>query len=175
MMHALAEAERNTNNVMEKMLNAVFMKKILLLFILCSLACVGFAQTFKTDTLQNGKVTVTKDSRIDLLGQKMTEYNEALANKIQMVDGYRLMLLNTTDRSMAMQIRSTLLQQFPEQKIYMTFLSPYIKLKFGNFVEKSAAEEMRKKLIDAKIITGNIYLLPEKVEFKPEKSNQPEE
>lgn len=119
--------------------------------------------------------TVIKDERVDLLGKKMAEYNESLANKIQMVKGYRLMLLNTTDRALAMQVRSTLLQQYPDQKVYMTFLSPYIKLKFGNFLDKEEADKVRKQLIASKVVTGNVYLLPEMVEQKPEKQNGAEE
>ena len=119
--------------------------------------------------------SVVKDERVDLLGKKMAEYNESLANKIQMVKGYRLMLLNTTDRALAMQVRSTLLQQYPDQKVYMTFLSPYIKIKFGNFLDKAEADKVRKQLISSKVVTGNVYLLPEMVEQKPEKQNASEE
>jgi len=151
------------------------MKKIMLLSIICFGALVSRAQETTGDTIVTGKATVIKDERIDLLGKKMAEYNESLANKTQMVKGYRLMLISTTDRAKAMQIRSSLLQQYPEQKVYMTFLSPYIKLKLGNFIEKEDAEKMRKQLLESKIITGNIYLLPEMVEQKPEKLIQPEE
>lgn len=119
--------------------------------------------------------SVVKDERVDLLGKKMAEYNESLANKIQMVKGYRLMLLNTTDRALAMQVRSTLLQQYPDQKVYMTFLSPYIKIKFGNFLDKEEADKVRKQLLSSKVVTGNVYLLPEMVEQKPEKQNASEE
>lgn len=131
------------------------------------------AQTAHGDSLVRGVVTVSKDSRIDQLGRKMAEYNESLSLKTKMVKGYRLMLLNTNDRTMAMQIRSQLLQQYPEHKVYMIFQSPYIKLKFGNFTDKQEAEKMRKQLLSSKLITGNIYLLPEMVEQKPEK--QPSE
>jgi hypothetical protein len=114
---------------------------------------------------------IHKDSRIDVLGKKMAEYNEGLALKVQMVNGYRLMLMNTTDREAAMKLRTTLLQQYPEHKLYMTFLAPYIKLKMGNFTEKAEAEKMRKELQALKIVTGNIYLVNEKVELKPVEKN----
>jgi hypothetical protein len=153
------------------------MKKTGLFLLLTTIASGLFAQN-NSDTIDysvNVKPTIIKDERIDILGTKMAEYNESLANKIQMVNGYRLMLLNTTDRAQALQVRSLLLQQYPDQKVYMAFLSPYIKLKIGNFLEKSEAEKFRKQLLAAKIVTGNIYLLPEKVEQKPEKAIQTEE
>ena len=114
---------------------------------------------------------IHKDSRIDVLGKKMAEYNEGLALKVQMVNGYRLMLINTTDREAAMKLRTTLLQQYPEHKLYMSFLAPYIKLKMGNFTEKTEAERIRKELQSLNIVTGNIYLLNEKIELKPVDKN----
>ena len=131
---------------------------------------VARAQMAANDSLIRGTVTVTKDERIDLLGKKMLEYNESLANKIHLVKGYRQMLLSTTDRSQALQVRSQLIQLFPEQSVYMTFQSPYIKLKFGNFLEKEEAEDMRKDIMAARIVPGNIYLVPEMVESKPDKT-----
>ncbi len=151
------------------------MKRTILVILFFAFSGKAISQAYITDTLQQGRVLVSKDLRMDVLGQKMAAYNEGLANKIQLVDGYRLMLLNTTDRTLAMRIRSALLQQYPDHKIYMTFLSPYIKIKFGNFVEKAAAEDMRKKLLESKLITGNIYMLPEKVESKPDKAVPTEE
>jgi hypothetical protein len=108
---------------------------------------------------------------VDVFGKKMAEYNESLALKIQLVNGYRLMLLNTTDRDLAMKVRTTLLQQFPEHKVYMTFQSPYIKLKIGNIIDKNEAEKLKKQITDLNIVTGNIYLLNEKVEQKPVDKN----
>ncbi len=125
------------------------------------------AQQFIHDTARDGSSIVHKDARVDLLSKRMQMYNESLANKIQMVNGYRLMILNTTDRTKAMQVRSAILQQLPDQKIYMTFLSPYIKIKIGNFIDKTEAEKVQKKIIDLKIVSENIYILNEKVEQKP--------
>ena len=80
--------------------------------------------------------TLVYDARIDKLGQKMLEYNESLAKKTQLVDGYRLQLLNTTDRNQLMRVRSELIRLYPEQKLYTIFQTPYLKLKLGNFINK---------------------------------------
>ncbi len=140
--------------------------KFFIFFQMILLSC--FAQDNKTDTVIFGvNHIIHKDQRVDLFGKKMSEYNESLALKIQLVNGYRLMLLNTTDRDLAMKVRSSLLQQFPDQKVYMTFQSPYIKLKIGNFTDNTEAEKFKKQIIDLNIVPGNIYLLNEKVEQKP--------
>jgi hypothetical protein len=129
------------------------------------------AQVDIVDSVASEKNIMHKDARIDVLGQKMAEYNERLALKIKMVSGYRLMLLNTTDRAFAMKLRTTLLQQYPEHKLYMSFLVPNIKLKMGNFVDKAEAENMRKELQALNIVNGNIYLVNEKIELKPVEKN----
>jgi hypothetical protein len=131
----------------------------------------SFGQDIIEDSIEAEKNIIHKDPRIDVLGQKMAQYNEGLALKIKMVNGYRLMLLNTTDRAFAMKLRTTLLQQYPEHKLYMSFLAPYIKLKMGNFVDKTEAESMKKELQTLNIVTGNIYLVNEKIELKPVDKN----
>ncbi len=128
------------------------------------------------DTANVGVVTiVNKDPRIDMLGKKMAEFNHALTIKpggIKIVRGYRLMILSTNDRAMALSIRSKLLQQFPEQKVYMTFQSPYIKLKFGNFADKAEAEKYRKRISMSALVPNNIYTLSDMVEIKVEKTEE---
>ena len=82
----------------------------------------------QNDSLIIGRIQIVeKDSRIDILGKKMADYNVSLANRpggIKMGRGYRLMVLSTADRNQAMSTRSKLLQSFPEHKVYMTFQSP---------------------------------------------------
>lgn len=138
--------------------------------VICSL-CVR-AQELKKDTLAGGRLIIQKDPRIDVLGEKMAEYNDALSKKNRLENGYRLMLISSTDRNKVMSLRAKLLQLYPEQKVYTVFQSPYIKLKFGNFLDKEEAEKMKKQIISLKLVEGNIYVVPEKVEVKPEKKDE---
>ncbi|MES2429674.1 MAG: SPOR domain-containing protein [Bacteroidota bacterium] len=132
---------------------------------------------FSQDTLNTtageealGTVTVIKDSRLDILAKKEAEFNDSklLPNNLYAVKGYRLMLMSTNDRAMAMNVRSQLLQRYPEHKVYMSFQAPHLKLKFGNFMDKEEAEKYKKELIKSKLITTNIYLIPEMIEVKGE-------
>ncbi len=152
------------------------MRRILFFIVLFFAGKAVFAQNAIVDTPLFGNVTVKKDPRLDILGTKLAEYNEAVAaKKARAAKGYRLMLLTTNDRSKAMSVRSSLIQQFPDHKVYMIFQSPFIKLKFGNFVEKKEAEDVRKQILASGIITGNIYLIPETVEVRPEPKMDDEE
>lgn len=151
------------------------MKKLFLVLLFNVFMVSVWAQNSIADSSTIGTVTLNKDPRIETLGKKMAEYNESLASKLHSTKGYRLMLLSTNDRTKALQVRSQLLQLFPDQSIYMIFQSPYIKLKFGNFLDRKEAEDYRKQINAAKIINSNIYIVPEIVDVKADKLNQIEE
>ena len=128
--------------------------------------------TTKDSAVPAGRVSVIKDSRLDILAKKEAEFNEALALGPKSAKGYRLMVLSTNDRNEAMNLRARLLQRFPEQKVYMSFQPPYIKLKFGNFLEKKEADQYKREININKMVTTNIYLVPEIIEIKPDKNRE---
>ena len=131
----------------------------------------GFSQN--ADTLDNG-IIVFQDYRMPMVQNRETEVNTAiLKNRARITKGYRLMVLNTSDKNYAFKVRTELLQNFPEQKPYMWFANPYIRLKFGNFRTKEEAEDYRKKI--SKMLGGaTIYLLNETIEVNPGKDFDPE-
>lgn len=145
--------------------NVISMKKAALFIIISLTTLAAVAQ----DSAAIGKVTVIKDSRLDVLAKKEAAFNEAANLAPKAGKGYRLMVLSTNDRPLAMKVRASLLQRYPGQKIYMMYQPPNIKLKFGDFLEKPEAETMRKDIIKNKLVTGNIYIVPDKIEVKPEK------
>lgn len=149
------------------------MRNIFFLLLLTMFGNFAFAQTSDSDS--SGNLTIIKDHRIDVLAGKLSEYNEMMnVRKARTGKGYRLMVLTTSNRAQAMSVRTALMQQYPDHKVYMIFQSPFIKLKFGNYEEKKEAEEMRKQLLKSGIITGNIYLVPETIEVKPDKGDEEE-
>lgn len=146
------------------------MKQLLIFFFALVTSLAAKAQS---DSM--GVITVQKDERINLLGNKMAEYNKGLALKPRSSKGFRLMLLSTSDRALAMQVRTKLLQQFPGQAVYMSFQSPYIKLKFGNFEERGEAERYRKIILSQKMVPGNVYIMADNIELKPKEENDEKE
>ena len=149
------------------------MKKLIFLFF-CSISLHLFGQN--TDTLlPEPEVIVHKDPRLDILGKKQAELN-ALAARLatRSAMGYRLQVLSTNDRELAMRTKSQLLQRFPEQKAYMSYQLPYIKIKFGNFKTKEEAN-MYKKQVSRMLGGISIYTLSERIEVKPEKDLKEEE
>ncbi|MBN9351230.1 MAG: hypothetical protein J0H55_11155 [Chitinophagaceae bacterium] len=143
------------------------------LFLLCFFSCVGVGKAQSSDTLSSG-IIVFSDFRLGVIGQRESAINTSILKyKAQFVKGYRLMILNTQDRNYAFKVRTQLLQNFPEQKPYMWYVSPYIRLKFGNFQTKEEAEVYQKKI--SKMLDGaNIYLLNETIEINPGADFDPE-
>ena len=145
------------------------MKKLIFLAFY-SLSNHSFAQNADT-TLPVPDVVIYKDDRLDILGEKEAEIN-LLASKMagRSAMGYRLQILSTNDRDLAMRTKTQLLQMFPEQKTYMLFQLPYIKLRFGNFKTKEEGEIYRKQI--SRMLDGaSIYFIPERIEIKPEKDS----
>lgn len=136
---------------------------IILLFI--GFSHQSFAQI--NDSISRNKVVVFKDYRLNILARKEAEIN-AINYKRQphTVMGYRLMVLNTNDKDYAFKIRAELLKKFPEQKPYMWYSSPYIRIKFGNFKTKEEAEVYRKQISDM-LGGATVYYLEEPVEIDP--------
>jgi hypothetical protein len=151
------------------------MKKIFFLLLPVFFALQLVAQTSAIkDTATAGKITIYQDRRMDELVKKEIESNELYMLGPKLAKGYRLMLLNTNNRTAAMNLRAQLLKRYPDQKVYMSYQPPYIKIKFGNFSDEEEAEKFKNQIIRAKIVNNNIYVLPEIIEAKPDKDKEKE-
>ena len=142
------------------------MKRLILILV----ALNSFSLFAQTDTLLPvSNVVVHKDFRLDILGRKEAELNAAAtAASARSAMGYRLQVLSTNDRDLAMKTKSQLLKQYPDQKTYLFYQSPYVKIRFGNFKTRPEAEQYRKQI--SKMLGGiSIYIVPERIEVKPEK------
>ena len=148
------------------------MKKIFFL-VLASATFNGlYAQTTneEKDTTVVQKVTINKDPRLDILAKTQVDIGIAASKMAsRFTKGYRLFVLKTDDRSYAMKVRAYLLQNFPEEKVIMSFQAPFIKMKFGDFLDKEEAEKCKKQIIKGGVVTGGIYIVPDTIEVKPDK------
>lgn len=147
------------------------MKQSFAFIFLSLVSYCSFAQV--TDSSSGNKVLVHQDYRMEILARKEADINTAILKaQARIANGYRLMVLNTNDRAYAMKVRGELLQKYPDQKTYMWFANPYIKIKFGNFKTQDEAEPYRKAI--SKMLNGaTIYYLPETIEVKPDKDFDP--
>ena len=148
------------------------MKKILCLIVVIITTSEAFAQNGSLDTADIIKVTIKKDPRLDLLAKAQVDMAKTASRYAK---GYRLFVLKSDNREYAMKVRAYLLQNFPEEKVIMTYQSPFIKMKFGDFVDKEAAEKCKNLIVKGGVITGGIYIVPDTIELKPEKTEQDEQ
>lgn len=118
-------------------------------------------------------VTINKDPRLDILARAQVDMgNAAIKKASRFTKGYRLFVLKTDDRVYAMKVRSYLLQNFPDEKVIMSYQAPFIKMKFGDFLEKDEAEKVKKQIIKGGVVTGGVYVVPDTIEVKPDKEGK---
>lgn len=112
-------------------------------------------------------IVVNKDPRLDVLTQKQAIINKRskLMTSNGLYKGYRLQLLNSTNRNQAFKLKSDLMQLYPDQKAYVSFQAPYFKVRFGNFLKREEAEKMRKIL--QKTYTAGVFVVEDAIEYTP--------
>jgi hypothetical protein len=157
------------------------MKKSAVLFFVTVFCIAAHAQVTPVvpaaDTVVSGKVVVNKDPRMEILAKKQAaHYSTSSGVNLgpRAAKGYRLMVLSSNDRAYAMNVRAQLLQRYPEQKVYMSYQAPFIKLKFGNFVDKGDADRYKRMILGSKMVKNNIYVVSEIVEIKPVENDEEE-
>lgn len=121
--------------------------------------------------LKSQTVSIVKDPRLDMLLKKQAELNkevDKLNNKTG--PGYRIMVINTNDRIKALEVKSRMMSDFPEEKSYLVYQSPYFKIMIGNFRTRQEAEPFQKKILE--IYPTGVIIVPATVEYKPEKEEE---
>ena len=143
--------------------------KILFLFFSLVFLQTGFAQTADTTA-----VLVHKDPRMEILSKKQASVNAAIKKaSARTMRGYRLLIVNTTNRNEAMDAKTKIYTYYPELKAYLVYQSPYFKLKAGNFKTREEADRYRMELND--IFPKGVFILNDMIEVTPEKDGENKE
>jgi hypothetical protein len=113
------------------------------------------------------QVEIIKDHRLDLLIAKQEELNKKVyLENNRTASGYRILVVNTNDRQKAMDVKSTLMRDFPDHKTYLIYQSPHFKVQIGNFRKREEAEQLRKQV--NKLYPTGVIVIPSTIEVKPE-------
>ena len=134
------------------------MLRILVIAILFSKVQLAFAG----DT-----IIVHKDPRLDIFTAKQASINKVTARMSSngLFKGYRLQVLNTRSRDEAFKTKAMLLENFPDEKAYVLYQSPYFKVRVGNFINRSDAENFKKEL--GLFLTQPAYIVEDLIEYIP--------
>ena len=141
------------------------MKKLFLISCLFVLKA-SFAQD--SLLLSGPTLIVHKDPRADALVKKQAEINER-SKKIsgRTMRGYRLLVLNTNSRDEAIAAKTKVYTHFPDQKAYLTYQSPFFKLKAGNFQTRDEAK--RYQSLMNTIFPKGVFIISDVIEVAPVK------
>jgi hypothetical protein len=130
-----------------------------LIILLLFLSAKAIAQT------DSNSVVVSKDPRIELLIRKQEEINEETTRETRrFIPGYRIQVINSSDRNVVFAAKTKVYQQFPELKPYLMYQAPNYKLKVGNFRTQDEAEEYGKQL--SKLFPSGVYVIRDTIEVK---------
>jgi SPOR domain len=143
----------------------------LLLIILLLTARTAVAQTPDSagsmipHPMDSSSVVILKDPRIDQLVRKQIEINEQTTrDSRRYVQGWRIQVINSPDRSKVFAAKATMLEEFPDWKPYLLYSSPNYKLRVGNFKTQEEAEDAVKQI--SRIFPSGIYVIPDVIELK---------
>ena len=112
-------------------------------------------------------IIVHKDPRLDILTAKQASINKVTARMSSngLFKGYRLQVLNSRSRDDAFKTKAMLLENFPDEKAYVLYQSPYFKVRIGNFINRSDAENFKKEL--GYFLTQPAYIVEDLIEYIP--------
>lgn len=89
-----------------------------------------------------GFVNVIVNSDIETLVSKRRFVNE----KSPYIDGWRIQILQSTDKTRVMQQKVAFTTEYPELPIYFDYVQPYFKLRAGNYANRYEAYSKFKQI-----------------------------
>lgn len=111
---------------------------------------------------------VIRDPRVDVLVDKQIELNgEAIKGRTITMQGFRILMITTNKRDLALDFKSRLMKNYPDQKTYLFYQSPNFKVQFGNFRSYKDAEKTKNEM--EALFGKDMIIVPTKIEFKIEK------
>ncbi len=139
-----------------------------LIFLLLFFSAKAFAQEDTSSVpVTKSNVVVNKDPRIELLIRKQAEINEETTRDSRRnIPGYRIQVINSSDRGVVFAAKTKIYQQFPELKPYLMYQAPNYKLKVGNFRTQEEAEQYSKQL--SALFPAGVYVIRDTIEVKPD-------
>jgi SPOR domain len=110
-------------------------------------------------------VVVTKDPRVDLLVRKQIAINEETTRESRRnVQGFRIQVMNTPDRTKVYDAKVKVYQEFPDWKPYLLYQAPNYKLRVGDFKTEEEAQAALQQL--SRLFPQGMYVIHDLIELK---------
>lgn len=149
------------------------MKQLAIALFLLAATAVGPEAGAQGTTAQTTSVIVHKDPRLSTLESKQSSVNTATKKAAaRTMRGYRLLVINTNNRDEAIAAKTKVYTYYPELNAYLSYQTPYFKLKAGNFQTRIEAEAYRRKM--ATLFPKGVFIVNDVIEVKGERDEDNE-
>jgi len=91
-----------------------------------------FIFTVPAVNAQQGEIVIHKDAKIDAFLDFYADH----VNSFEEAPGYRIQILGGTSRDEAYKVRGKFKYQYSQYQTYLTYNSPYFKVRVGDFIER---------------------------------------
>lgn len=81
--------------------------------------------------------TMHVNDKVEILLDTLASNNK----NIKYAQGYRLLVYTGNDRKTAFDLRKTIVNQFPDERDYLTYVQPTFKLKVGDYYSRMEANQ----------------------------------
>lgn len=101
-------------------------------------------QVLKKDSVkvEPGFLNIVVNTEVDVLIRK----NRFVQQNKKRMDGWRIQIIQATDKSRVLSMRSDVSDEFPEYETYLDYKQPYFKLRIGNFIDRFEAYKAHKEV-----------------------------
>lgn len=116
------------------------------------------------DSVTNATVRIYQDKRI----AKLVSNRHSNASKQLTSNGYRVQVFSSnvqrTAKNEAFRIEKQIQDEFPDQTVYVNYISPFWKVRVGDFKTQAPAQVFRSKIIEAfPQMRSEVYLVHEQI------------
>jgi hypothetical protein len=108
---------------------------------------------------QSGGIVIHRDAKVD----RLVEFYSEQENAKEEERGYRVQILAGTSREKALKVQNDFNSLFPQYRAYLTYSSPYFKIRVGDFTERLDAHRFMHR-IDRKF--PGAFIVEETVNLK---------
>ncbi len=131
-------------------------------FVFCACLFTLSSLTAQEEAVTNGKVEYVQDVRIN----ELTDYYKKVNEKDQSVDGYRVQIFfdsGSNSKKRASDAMDEFISKYPNSRVFLSFKSPYYRVRVGNFRTLAEAVGYQKKILAD---YPNAFPVKEKISFK---------
>lgn len=156
------------------------MKRLYVPFVLVFLLLAGVLQSLQSqdskqrniiealstpDSVTKASVRVYQDKRIE---QLLVDKRNSGSSRLLTTNGFRVQVFSSneqrTSKAAAFRVEKQIRDEFPEQMVYVNYISPFWKVRVGDFKTQTQAQAFRSQLINTfPQLRSEIYIVREQI------------